>query len=82
MAEERRIRRVLAQQIAAQHDMILHGIGIQTTDHADRGLVVADVEMQVRDEQSCRISSRSSTPTPAPRRQAGNGIHNGVSIKP
>ena len=50
MAEERRIRRMLAQQIAAQHDMILHGIGIQADGHADRGLVVADVETHVRDE--------------------------------
>ncbi len=52
MAEERRIRRVLAQQIAAQHDMILHGIGIQSTETADRGLVVADVEMHVRNEHA------------------------------
>ena len=32
MAEERRIRRLLAQLIAAQHDMTLHGIGIQSTE--------------------------------------------------
>jgi len=50
MAEERRIRRMLAQQIAAQRDITLHGIGIHATDHSDRGLVVADVEMHVRDE--------------------------------
>ena len=50
MAEERRIRRMLAEQIAAQRDMILHGIGIHSTDRSDRGLVVADVEMHVRDE--------------------------------
>ncbi len=50
MAEERRIRHILAQQIAAQRDMILHGIGIQNTNQADRGLVVAEVEMHVRNE--------------------------------
>ncbi len=50
MADERRIRRMLTQQIAAQPDMTLHGIGIHNTDQADRGLVVADVEMHVRDE--------------------------------
>jgi putative Mg2+ transporter-C (MgtC) family protein len=51
MSEEGRLRRLLAQQIAAQRDMILHGIGIHSTDHADRGLIVADVEMRVRDER-------------------------------
>ena len=30
--------------------MILHGIGIHSTDRADVGSVVADVEMHVRDE--------------------------------
>ena len=50
MSEERRIRHILAQQIAAQPDMILHGIGIHATDHADRGLVAADVEMPLRDQ--------------------------------
>jgi putative Mg2+ transporter-C (MgtC) family protein len=50
MSEERRIRRLLAQQIAAQPDMILRGIGIHATDHADRGLVVADVDMRVGDQ--------------------------------
>ncbi len=50
MAEERRIRHILAQQIAAQRDMILHGISIQNTNQADRGLVVAEVEMHVRNE--------------------------------
>ncbi|MEI8373749.1 MAG: MgtC/SapB family protein [Planctomycetota bacterium] len=50
MAEERHIRRMLADQIAAQRNMTLHGIGIHATDHSDRGLVVADVEMHVRDE--------------------------------
>ncbi|MGA2256653.1 MAG: MgtC/SapB family protein [Thermoguttaceae bacterium] len=50
MSEERRIRRMLAEQVAAQRDMTLHGIGIHSTDRADRGLVVADVEMRVRDE--------------------------------
>ncbi len=52
MAEERRIRRMLAQQIAAQHDMTLRGIGIHATDEPDRGLVVADVDMRVRDEHA------------------------------
>jgi putative Mg2+ transporter-C (MgtC) family protein len=52
MAEERRIRRMLAQQIAAQHGMTLRGIGIQSTDNPDRGLVVAEVEMHVRDEHA------------------------------
>ena len=51
MAEERRIRHVLAQQIAAQHDMVLHGIGIHNTSQADRGMVVAEVEMHVRNER-------------------------------
>jgi putative Mg2+ transporter-C (MgtC) family protein len=51
MSEERRIRRLLAEQIAAQRDMTLHGIGINATDHIDQGLVVADVEMRVRDER-------------------------------
>ena len=37
MAEERRVRHLLAQQIAAQHDMVLHGIGIHNTNQADRG---------------------------------------------
>jgi len=50
MSEERRIRRVFASLIAAQRDMTLHGIGINSTDRADQGLVVADVEMRVRDE--------------------------------
>jgi len=50
MAEERRIRRMLTQLIAAQRDVILQGIGINSTEHADRGLIVADVEMRVRDE--------------------------------
>jgi putative Mg2+ transporter-C (MgtC) family protein len=50
MAEETRIRRMLAQRIAAQQNLILRGIGIQSTDHADRGLVVADVEMRIGDE--------------------------------
>jgi putative Mg2+ transporter-C (MgtC) family protein len=50
MADERRIRRMLAQKIAAQPDMVVHGIGIHATDHSDRGLIVADVEMRVRDE--------------------------------
>ena len=50
MSEERRIRRMLTEQIAAQHDMILHGIGIHSTDRSDVGLVVADVDMRVRDE--------------------------------
>jgi putative Mg2+ transporter-C (MgtC) family protein len=50
MSEEKRIRRLLAQQIAAQREIILHGIGIHSTDHADRGLIVADVEMRIRDE--------------------------------
>ena len=50
MTDERRIRRLLAQQIAAQHDMVLRGIGIHNTDYADRGRVVADVEMRIRDE--------------------------------
>jgi putative Mg2+ transporter-C (MgtC) family protein len=52
MAEERRIRRVLAEQVAAQRDMTLHGISIQSTETADRGLVVADVEMHVRNERA------------------------------
>src|SRR5208283_2018582 len=51
MSEERRIRQMLAVQIAAQHDMTLHGIGINSTDRADQGLIVADVEMRVRDER-------------------------------
>ena len=51
MAEERHVRHVLAQQIAAQHDMVLHGIGIHNTTQADRGLVVADLEMHVRNER-------------------------------
>jgi putative Mg2+ transporter-C (MgtC) family protein len=50
MPEERRIRRMLAQLIAAQRDMVLQGIGIHATDRADRGLVVADVNTRVRDE--------------------------------
>jgi putative Mg2+ transporter-C (MgtC) family protein len=50
MSEERRIRGMLARQVAAQHDMILRGIGIHATDHTERGLVVADVDMRVRDE--------------------------------
>jgi putative Mg2+ transporter-C (MgtC) family protein len=50
MPEETRIRRLLAEQIAAQKSMILHGIGIHSTDHADRGLVVADLEMRQGDE--------------------------------
>ena len=50
MGEERRIRRMLAELIAAQRDMTLRGIGIHATDHADRGLVVADVDTHVRDE--------------------------------
>jgi putative Mg2+ transporter-C (MgtC) family protein len=50
MSDETRIRRLLAQQIAAQKSMILHGIGIHSTDHADRGLVVVDVEMRMGDE--------------------------------
>jgi putative Mg2+ transporter-C (MgtC) family protein len=50
MPEETRIRRLLAEQIAAQKSMILHGIGIHSTDHADRGLVVVDVEMRMGDE--------------------------------
>ncbi len=50
MAKERHVRHLLAQQIAAQHDIILQGIGIQSTGQADCGLVVADVEMRVRDE--------------------------------
>jgi putative Mg2+ transporter-C (MgtC) family protein len=50
MSEERRIRRMLTEQVASQRDMILHGIGIHATDHADRGLVLADVEMRIRDE--------------------------------
>ena len=58
MAEERRIRRMLAEQIAAQRDMTLRGIGIQSTETAERGLVVADVEMHVRNERACRKSSR------------------------
>jgi putative Mg2+ transporter-C (MgtC) family protein len=52
MAEERRIRRMLAEQIAAQRDMTLRGIGIQSTETAERGLVVADVEMHVRNERA------------------------------
>ena len=52
MAEERRIRRMLAQQIAAQRDMTLRGIGIHATDESNRGLVVADVDMRVRDEHA------------------------------
>jgi putative Mg2+ transporter-C (MgtC) family protein len=51
MAEERRIRCMLAEQISAQRDMTLHGIGIHSTEYADRGLVVADVEMHVHDER-------------------------------
>ena len=50
MAEERRIRCLLAQLVAAQHDMILQGIGIHNTETPDRGMIVADVEMRVRDE--------------------------------
>ena len=50
MPEETRIRRLLAQQIAAQKSMILHGVGIHSTDHADRGLVVVDLEMRQGDE--------------------------------
>ena len=41
---------MVAQQIAAQHDMLLRSIGIQSTEFADRGLVIADVDMRVRDE--------------------------------
>ncbi len=52
MSEERRIRRMLAEQIAAQHDMTLRGISINSTDRADQGLVVADVETRVRDEHA------------------------------
>jgi putative Mg2+ transporter-C (MgtC) family protein len=51
MAEERRIRGLLAQQIAAHTDMTLHGLGIQNTDRSDHGLIVADVQMHVRNER-------------------------------
>jgi len=50
MSEERRIRRMLAEQVAVQRDMTLHGIGIHSTDRSDQGLIVADVEMHVRNE--------------------------------
>jgi putative Mg2+ transporter-C (MgtC) family protein len=56
MADERRIRRMLSELIAGEQDMTLHGIGIhsspsQIDEHgANRGLIVADVEMHVRDE--------------------------------
>ncbi len=52
MSEEQRIRCMLAQLIATQRDIILHGIGIHSTEHADRGMVVADVDMRVRDEHA------------------------------
>jgi putative Mg2+ transporter-C (MgtC) family protein len=50
MSEERRIRRMVAELVAAQHNMTLHGIGIHSSDSPDRGLIVAEVEMHVRDE--------------------------------
>jgi putative Mg2+ transporter-C (MgtC) family protein len=50
MAEERRIRLMLTQLIAERPDMTMHGIGIHSSDYAERGVVVADVEMRVRDE--------------------------------
>jgi putative Mg2+ transporter-C (MgtC) family protein len=51
MADERRIRCLLAQLVSAQHDnMILQGIGVHNTDVPDRGLITADVEMRVHDE--------------------------------
>jgi putative Mg2+ transporter-C (MgtC) family protein len=50
MAEERRIRRQLSELIAKERDMTLRGIGIHSSEQADRGVVVADVEMHVRDE--------------------------------
>ena len=68
MSEEHRVRHILAQQIAAQHDMVLRGIGIQSTDHADRGLVVADGKCTSVTSTSCKGSLRNSTPIPARRR--------------
>ena len=50
MSEERRIRQLICQFIAAQPTMILHGIGIHSHAHADQGLVVADVEMRLGDQ--------------------------------
>lgn len=50
MSDASRIYGILSQQIGAQRAMLLRGIGIQSTDHPDRGLVAAEVEMQVRDE--------------------------------
>jgi len=75
MPEEGRIRRLLAQQIAAQRDLILHGIGIHSTDRADCGLVVADVEMRVRDEHVlqdivAQLNSDPSTTSTSWERQA------------
>lgn len=52
MAEERRIRRMISELIAAQPDMTLHGIGIHAADHADYGTVVADIDTHVRNEHA------------------------------
>ena len=50
MSEAPRIYQIVARQIGAQRVMLLRGIGIQSTDYADRGLVAAEVEMRVREE--------------------------------
>ena len=75
MSEEPRIRRLLAQQVAAQPDMILRSIGINATNRADQGLVTADVEMRARDEHLlqdivAQLNADSSTTSTSWERQS------------
>ncbi len=50
MSEERRIRHIIAQEVTSQRDLVLRGIGIQNADQPDRGMIVADLDMRVRDQ--------------------------------
>jgi putative Mg2+ transporter-C (MgtC) family protein len=50
MSEERRIRSMIIDLIAAQPDVTLHSLGIHSTDDQQRGIVVAEFEMHVRNE--------------------------------
>ncbi len=64
-SEERHVRRMLTDLVAAHGDMLLHGIAIHATDSPDKGIVVADIVMHVRDEHGLQeiLTAVNADPT-------------------